>query len=125
MTKILIPSSLIELKGVVQQCLVLAKDHGFSIEQIELGVSPTQLIHLVPDQNAMVSVSTDLVDEFTGELGSDFTFYYQSKVSLEEVGQRSSAAVFIGVDDASSDNENDDKTVAFYIWRHPRNDEVI
>ncbi|CAE6926027.1 thiamine phosphate synthase [Vibrio sp. B1FLJ16] len=124
MTKILIPSSLIDLTGAVQHCLLLAKEQGFNIEQIELGVSPTHLIHLVPDQKAMVCMSTDLADEFAGELGSDFTFYYQSKVSLEEVGQRSSAAVFIGVEGASSAVENNDNTVVFDIWRHPLNDEV-
>ena len=41
MSKILIPSSLIELTGLVQQCLLLAKEQGFSIEDIELS-----LIHI-------------------------------------------------------------------------------
>lgn len=46
MAKILIPSSLIPLTGSVQQCLLLAKEQGFSIDEIELGVSQLNLFNL-------------------------------------------------------------------------------
>lgn len=124
MTKILIPSPLIELTGFVQQSLLLAKEQGFSIEEIELGVSPTHLIQLVPDQNKMVSVSTDLVEEASGESSCDFTLYYQSTLSLKESSQQSSSAIFIGIADASPTPNSDGNTAVFDIWRHPINDEV-
>ncbi|MDV6254186.1 thiamine phosphate synthase [Vibrio sp. EA2] len=120
MTKILIPSSLIELTGFVQQCLLLAKEQGFSIEEVELGVSPTHLIQLVLEQNDMVSISTDLVGEFAGELASNFTLYYQSKLLLQEVSQQSSSAIFIGI----KDNPSAPNTAVFDVWHHPINDEV-
>ncbi|MDF5393557.1 thiamine phosphate synthase, partial [Vibrio parahaemolyticus] len=66
MSKILIPSSLIELTGLVQQCLLLAKEQGFSIEDVELGVSPTQSIQLVRDQQT-TRITTDLIDGYDSE----------------------------------------------------------
>lgn len=77
MTKILIPSSLIPLTGSVQQCLFLAKEQGFSIDEIELGVSPTQFIQLVLGQNTF-RVSTDLIDVCEEAETADFVLYYQS-----------------------------------------------
>ncbi len=125
MTRILIPSPLIELTGFVQQCLLLAKEQGFSTEEIELGVSPTHLIQLVPDQNKMLSVGTDLVDGLDDALTGNFTLYYQSKLSLKETSQQSSSAIFIGIEDTPpTSNKKDDNTTVFDIWRHPISDEV-
>ncbi len=124
MTKILIPSSLNELTGFVQQCLLLAKEQGFSIEDIELGISSTHLIQLVPDHNEMVSISTDLVETCDRPLGGNFTLYYQSKLPLQEVNQQSSSAIFIGIGDNPSAPNRDDNAAVYDVWRHPVNCEV-
>lgn len=124
MTKILIPSSLIELTGFVQQCLLLAQEQGFSIEEIELGVSSTHLIQLVPDQNQTVSIGTDLVESFAGKLDANFALYYQSKLSLLEASQQCSSAIFIGIKDNPSSPNTDDNNAVFDVWRQPINDEV-
>ncbi len=124
MTKILIPSPLIELTGFVQQCLLLAKEQGFSTEELELGVSPTHLIQLVLDQNKTVCVGTDLVDGSDEALTGDFTLYYQSNLPLKETSQQSSSAIFIGITDTSPKPSSDDNTTLLDIWRHPITDEV-
>ncbi|UYI47058.1 thiamine phosphate synthase [Vibrio natriegens] len=124
MTKILIPSPLIELTGFVQQCLLLAKEQGFSTEELELGVSPTHLIQLVLDQNKTVCVGTDLVDGSDESLTGDFTLYYQSNLPLKETSQQSSSAIFIGIADTSPTPKSDDNTALLDIWRHPITDEV-
>ncbi|CAE6921661.1 Condenses 4-methyl-5-(beta-hydroxyethyl)thiazole monophosphate (THZ-P) and 2-methyl-4-amino-5-hydroxymethyl pyrimidine pyrophosphate (HMP-PP) to form thiamine monophosphate (TMP) [Vibrio sp. B1FLJ16] len=124
MTKILIPSPLIELTGFVQQCLLLAKEQGFSTEEIELGVSPTHLIQLVPDQNKTVCVGTDLVDGFYEASSGDFTLYYQSDLPLKETNQQSSSSIFIGIEEAPPAPSRDDNMTVFDIWRHPISDEV-
>jgi thiamine-phosphate pyrophosphorylase len=122
MLKILIPSSLIELTGLVQQCLLLAKEQGFSIDEIELGVSPTQSILLVRDQHT-TAFSTDLIalsDEVTTH---DFSFNYRSGLSIEECSKQLSQSVYIGVPDLESRNQQMAPT-SFDIWRHPINGEV-
>ncbi|WMN87267.1 thiamine phosphate synthase [Vibrio parahaemolyticus] len=124
MTKILIPLPLIELTGFVQQCLLLAKEQGFSTEELELGVSPTHLIQLVLDQNKTVCVGTDLVDGSDESLTGDFTLYYQSNLPLKETSQQSSSAIFIGIADTSPKPSSDDNTDLLDIWRHPITDEV-
>lgn len=124
MTKILIPSPLIELTGFVQQCLLLAKEQGFSTEELELGVSPTHLIQLVLDQNKTVCVGTDLVDGSDEALTGDFTLYYQSNLPLKETSQQSSSAIFIGIADTSPKPSSDDNTALLDIWHHPITDEV-
>ncbi|WP_321463750.1 thiamine phosphate synthase [uncultured Vibrio sp.] len=124
MTKILIPSPLIELTGFVQQCLLLAKEQGFRTEKFELGISPTHLIQLVLDPNKTLSVGTDLVDGFDEALTGDFTLYYQSNLSLKETSQQSSSAIFIGIADTSPTPNSDDNTALLDIWRHPITDEV-
>lgn len=124
MTKILIPSPLIELTGFVQQSLLLAKEQGFSTEKFELGISPTHYIQLVLDSNKTLSVGTDLVDGFDEALTVDFTLYYQSNLSLKETSQKSSSAIFIGITDTSPTPNSDDNTALLDIWRHPITDEV-
>lgn len=84
MAKILIPSSLIPLTGSVQQSLLLAKEQGFSIDEIELGVSPTQFIQLVLGQNTF-RVGTDLIDVCEEAETADFVLYYQSVYRFQNV----------------------------------------
>ncbi|UQA49794.1 thiamine phosphate synthase [Vibrio sp. ED002] len=122
MSKILIPSSLIELTGLVQQCLLLAREQGFSIEDIELGVSPTQSIQLVRDQQT-THITTDLIDGYDSEHESSFVLYYCSALSVEACAKQPSKAVYIGIADTQVSDEKE-KVLQFDIWRHPINNEV-
>ncbi|WDG08383.1 thiamine phosphate synthase [Vibrio campbellii] len=122
MSKILIPSSLIELTGLVQQCLLLAKEQGFSIEDVELGVSPTQSIQLVRDQQT-TRITTDLIDGYHSEHESSFVLYYRSALSVEACAKQPSKAIYIGIADTQVSDEKE-KVLQLDIWRHPINDEV-
>ncbi|NIY89983.1 thiamine phosphate synthase [Vibrio campbellii] len=122
MSKILIPSSLIELTGLVQQCLLLAKEQGFSIEDIELGVSPTQSIQLVRDQQ-ITHITTDLIDDYDSESECLFVLYYRSALSVEACAKQPSKAIYIGIADTQVSVEKE-KVLQLDIWRHPINNEV-
>ncbi|EMB9226743.1 thiamine phosphate synthase [Vibrio sp. B172a] len=122
MSKILIPSSLIELTGLVQQCLLLAKEQGFSIEDIELGVSPTQSIQLVRDQQT-TRITTDLTDGYDSEHETSFVLYYRSALSVEACAKQPSKAIYIGIADTQVSDEKE-KVLQLDIWRHPINNEV-
>lgn len=122
MTKILIPPALIELTGLVQHCLLLAKEQGFSIEQIELGVSPTQSIQLFRDQQ-IASISTDLMGDQCKEVECTFALHYRSELSLEACAHQSPQAIFIGIHDRDA-NKLDSELALLDIWRHPNSDEV-
>ncbi|EGA68351.1 thiamine-phosphate pyrophosphorylase [Vibrio sinaloensis DSM 21326] len=122
MSKILIPSSLIELTGLVQHCLLLAKEQGFSIEDIELGVSPTQSIQLVRDQQT-TRITTDLIDGYDSEHESSFVLYYRSALSVEACAKQPSKAIYIGIADTQVSDEKE-KGRQLDIWRHPISDEV-
>ncbi|TFH91254.1 thiamine phosphate synthase [Vibrio ouci] len=122
MRKILIPSSLIELTGLVQQYLLLAKEQGFSIEDIELGVSPTQSIQLVRDQQ-ITHVTTDLIDGYSPESDCSFVFYYRSDLSVDICAKQPSTSVFVAISDSQVADKNG-KVSQLDIWRHPINDEV-
>lgn len=122
MIKILIPSSLIELTGSVQQCLLLANEQGFSIEDIELGVSPTQSIQLVRDQQ-ITHITTDLIDGDDSERECSMALYYCSALSVEACAKQPSKTIFIGIADSHVSGEKDE-ALHLDIWRHPINDEV-
>ena len=122
MIKILIPSSLIELTGLVQNCLLLANEQGFSIEDIELGVSPTQSILLVRDQQ-IAHIRTDLIDVYDSEHESSFVLYYRSVLSVEACAKQPSKAIYIGIADTPNSDKKENE-LQLDIWRHPINDEV-
>ena len=122
MRKILIPSSLIELTGLVQQCLLLAKEQGFSIEDIELGVSSTQSIQLVRDQQT-THITTDLINGYDSEHESSFVLYYRSALSVEACAKQPSKAIYIGIADTQVSDEKE-QVLQLDIWRHPINNEV-
>ncbi|MDK9761701.1 thiamine phosphate synthase [Vibrio sp. D420a] len=121
MNKILIPSSLIELTGLVQQCLLLAKEQGFTIENVELGVSPTQSIQLIHDQHT-TSFSTDIVSDVETSNVSDYKLYYHSRLSVRECRHQESTDIFIGIPDRDSRDAQNSSQLD--IWRHPINNEV-
>lgn len=122
MSKILIPSSLIELTGLVQQCLLLAKEQGFCIEEVELGVSPTQSVQLVRDQQ-ITHVATDLIDGYDYESDYTFALYYRSGLSVEACAMQPSNAIYISIADGLACDKKDE-VCQLDVWRHPINDEV-
>ncbi|MDC5707529.1 thiamine phosphate synthase [Vibrio europaeus] len=122
MSKILIPSSLIELTGLVQQCLLLAKEQGFCIEEVELGVSPTQSVQLVRDQQT-THVATDLIDGYDYESDYSFALYYRSGLSIEACADQPAKAIYIGIADGLACDKKDE-VLQLDVWRHPINDEV-
>ncbi|EKO3656466.1 thiamine phosphate synthase [Vibrio metschnikovii] len=110
--KLLIPAHCIELTGAVQQALLLAKQQGFAIESIELGVSPTQSIQLLGQHRYLLQ--TDLFPPFSGlELSRQnlaaIAIGYQSRKSDSEIDNLDSATLLIG---ASYQGQQRD------IWRH-------
>ncbi|MGR5246620.1 thiamine phosphate synthase [Vibrio sp. PNB23_22_6] len=122
MSQILIPSSLIDLTGSVQQCLLVAKEQGFSIVDIELGVSPAQSIQLVRDQQT-THITTDLIDGYDSEPKCSFVLYYRSALSVEACAKQPSKAIYIGIADRQVSGEKHE-VLQLDIWRHPINDEV-
>ncbi|MBD1559625.1 thiamine phosphate synthase [Vibrio sp. S9_S30] len=61
MAQLLLPSTQVELTGLVQTRLLLAQEQGFDIADIELGVSPTHLTQCYVDDRC-VSLSFDKSD---------------------------------------------------------------
>ncbi|WP_217541552.1 thiamine phosphate synthase [Vibrio metschnikovii] len=106
--KLLIPTHCIELTGAVQQVLLLAKQQGFAIESIELGVSPTQSIQLLGQHR--YSLQTDLFPSFS------------------ESSRQSLPSIAIGYHSGTSDIDNLDSATLLIgtaykgqqrdIWRH-------
>jgi thiamine-phosphate pyrophosphorylase len=121
MNKILIPSSLIELTGLVQQCLLLAKEQGFIIENVELGVSPTQSIQLIHDQH-ITSLSTDILSSIDCSQDSDYILYYRSELSVGECRHQESNDIYIGIPDQPLNEVPN--SIQLDIWRHPINNEA-
>lgn len=122
MSKILIPSALIELTGLVQQCLLLAQEQGFSIEQFELGVSPTQTIQIEHGQQTL-SIACDLSADFQPELERSFVVFYRSRLSAVDCINQSADSIFIGVADRQ-ESCLVDGIPHLDIWRHPLNGET-
>ena len=117
MTKILITSSLIGLTPLVQQYLLVAQEQGFNIDEIELGVSPTQSFQLVKHQQSTI-LSTDLMAEVRGDLTHSFVFYYHSKLVITECIHHPINSIFIAIDDFV---ELNNKVILnqMDIWRCP------
>ncbi|MGR5470018.1 thiamine phosphate synthase, partial [Vibrio astriarenae] len=95
---------------------------GFSIEDIELGVSSTQSIQLVRDQQT-THITTDLIDGYDSEPKCSFALYYRSALSVEACAKQPSKAIYIGIADTQVFGEKE-KVLQLDIWRHPINDEV-
>lgn len=84
--KLLIPTHCIAMTGEVQRVLLLASQQGLRIEHVELGVSPTQQLHLVGDTT--LGLSTNLFP--TQDLHSDLRVDYVQ--SAPEPGSASFAS---------------------------------
>ncbi|MGF1698244.1 thiamine phosphate synthase [Vibrio lamellibrachiae] len=104
--KILIPSSYIELTGLIQRCLLAAKKEGFGIHHVELGVSSTQQFVLIGESNPyrvnVCGASEQLTSTVAHIEPSDLTLQYGTTNTVssahEGLGRDSSLAV-IGIID--------------------------
>lgn len=110
--KLQIPAQHVELTGKVQRCLLIAEQHGFSIGDIELGVSQTRTFRLLSDDmNVEFALTSALkpVERATHIL--KFVLDYDSQPSLFDATNllvEKPSVIFIG-----SFHENQ----AVDIWR--------
>ncbi|EMN7216113.1 thiamine phosphate synthase [Vibrio vulnificus] len=119
--RLLIPSAIIELTGEIQQCLLLAKQQGFAIDHIELGVSPTRTLQLISSAKTVV-FETDLIHNDSRHLGAyDFALHYHHSLALTDVftylgSGRNAKTLLI--------NLRGEQGEVFDVWRHPLADET-
>ncbi|HAS8425003.1 TPA: thiamine phosphate synthase [Vibrio vulnificus] len=119
--RLLIPSAIIELTGEIQQCLLLAKQQGFAIDHIELGVSPTRTLQLISSAKTVV-FETDLIHNDSRHLGAyDFALHYHHSLALTDVSTylgsgRNAKSLLI--------NLRGEQGEVFDVWRHPLADET-
>ncbi|ENL1175723.1 thiamine phosphate synthase [Vibrio vulnificus] len=119
--RLLIPSAIIELTGEIQQCLLLAKQQGFAIDHIELGVSPTRTLQLISSAKTVV-FETDLIHNDSRHLGAyDFALRYHHSLGLTDVptylgSGRNAKTLLI--------NLQGEQGEVFDVWRHPLADET-
>ncbi|MCA3928797.1 thiamine phosphate synthase [Vibrio vulnificus] len=119
--RLLIPSAIIELTGEIQQCLLLAKQQGFAIDHIELGVSPTRTLQLISSAKTVV-FETDLIHNDSRHLGAyDFALRYHHSLGLTDVSTylgsgRNAKTLLI--------NLQGEQGEVFDVWRHPLTDET-
>ncbi|EHH2451290.1 thiamine phosphate synthase [Vibrio vulnificus] len=119
--RLLIPSAIIELTGEIQQCLLLAKQQGFAIDHIELGVSPTRTLQLISSAKTVV-FETDLIHNDSRHLGAyDFALRYHHSLGLTDVSTylgsgRNAKTLLI--------NLRGEQGEVFDVWRHPLADET-
>ncbi|WP_394146242.1 thiamine phosphate synthase [Vibrio atypicus] len=109
--RILVPSSIIDVTGEIQACLSLAKQQGFDIDNIELGVSPTQLVELV-FLCSVTTISSDIIS--TDLYDSNHQLLYQEGTFLDSNIKRDNV-VHLSIED---------RGVSLDVWRHPSNGEV-
>ncbi|KOO11146.1 hypothetical protein AKJ18_30615, partial [Vibrio xuii] len=91
MTKILIPAEVIELTGLIQQCLLQAKEQGFLVDDIELGVSPTHVLQVIKEDES-IGLVADTYTEASAvsdqEYSSFYLLNYSHQCSLHELVNR-------------------------------------
>jgi len=109
--RILVPSSIIDVTGEIQACLSLAKQQGFDIDNIELGVSPTQLVELVFLHSA-TTISSDIIS--TDLYDSNHQLRYQEGTFLDSNIKRDNV-VHLSIEDQGASLD---------VWCHPLNGEV-
>ncbi|HFQ5299735.1 TPA: thiamine phosphate synthase [Vibrio vulnificus] len=119
--RLLIPSAIIELTGEIQQCLLLAKQQGFAIDHIELGVSPTRTLQLISSAKTVV-FETDLIHNDSRHLGvHDFALHYHHSLALTEVSSYLGSACKAKTLLINLQGEQGE---AFDVWQHPLADET-
>lgn len=96
MRSILVPAALIELTGLIQQYLLLAKGQGFDIQDIELGVSSGSFF-TINQVDSAIRLATDLLDDVFDENHS-FVLYYNQKLAVTDYASQSKGAAYIAVD---------------------------
>ncbi|WP_076590207.1 thiamine phosphate synthase [Vibrio ostreicida] len=94
--KILIPAQSIELTALVQRCLLIAERQGFTINDIELGVSPTPCFCLVNNQDRLT------ISERSFSSDADIVIDYLPRLNVLTATRSlrvDGGSVFVGLDD--------------------------
>ena len=111
MVAILVPLSSIELTAEIQQALLIAKQNGFDIDLVVLGVSQTQQFQInIDDQSQFIG--SDILSDLNGPF--DFYLRYLSR----EQGVRAPSEtneIVIGMGNGASRLD---------VWHHPMSGEV-
>ncbi len=116
--KILIPSSRIEFTGHIQQFLLLAQEQGLFIDDIELGVSPTQSIVIEAEGKPSLSLSSNLLSDDIETGAGTFHIQYPSGQGSQELAvlpTEGNALVSVKVNDGIYDIWNDGSLKALDI----------
>ncbi len=111
---LVIPSSLPELTQEIKRALLLAKQQGFVIDDIELSMSLTQM-PIIQQHDRLVSLSTNLLPQHSLNVDADFSVLYPNKNFVVNVESLPAGHIYVGVND-------DDRILD--IWRHPLNNEI-
>ncbi|MBN3494260.1 thiamine phosphate synthase [Vibrio neptunius] len=115
MAKILIPTALADVKPEIEQCLQLAKEKGFEIQNIELGVSPAQTVQ-ISHGSEWTKLATDLVESVV--VGHEYTYFIEYCSGITIKPSRSiiaSSHAYIDVLDVNQ---------VLDIWLDPSRDQV-
>lgn len=111
MVRILVPSEQIVLTGEIQHALLVAELQGLVINEIELGVSPSQYIQVVIEQSSL-SIGSDL---WSSDIeGCDFYLSYTSGITPCNQSMRRNQ-IIIGWQDNNS---------LLDVWLHPLSGET-
>ncbi|MGL6260527.1 thiamine phosphate synthase [Vibrio sp. WXL210] len=103
--RLLVPQQQIEITYSIQQCLLVAKQHGFATEEICLGVSSSDQFELHNDQEVVIRISSDTIGAVTKAESVDWHFCYQfsaaEPLTVDDVRRQDWAAntIFIGLRD--------------------------
>ncbi|EGU37334.1 thiamine-phosphate pyrophosphorylase [Vibrio ichthyoenteri ATCC 700023] len=111
MVEILVPSSSIELTAHIQQALLVAKQNGFAVEEVTLGVSSASQFEIKLADIELV-IGADLIGSASGV--SDFYLSYTPQ-SSEVAAPSQRSLIAVGLVDSHN---------CLDVWYHPLADEV-
>ena len=99
--KILIPTQIVELTGEIQHCLLIAKQQGFAIKHVELGVSPTPYFSLVEKDN-IINIGFNGDESDLKRSVEDYFLEYNQSLPFDTLLARLSSSkqsIFVGLKD--------------------------
>ncbi|MGB1321845.1 MAG: thiamine phosphate synthase [Vibrio gallaecicus] len=99
--KILIPTQIVELTGEIQHCLLIAKQQGFAINHVELGVSPTPYFSLV-EEDSTTNIGFNGGGFELNRSVEDFVLEYNQTIPFDVLLERLSSSeqsIFVGLKD--------------------------
>ncbi|MGR5120133.1 thiamine phosphate synthase [Vibrio astriarenae] len=115
--QLLVPRQQIELTESLQQCLSVAKQHGFAIDAIELGISPTPCFQIQTDTKTL-TLKHNLQHPQDGGCEVDLEFAYQTTLNMTDAAllERTENRILLSVIDEGS---------LMDVWQHQGETRVI